>query len=71
MEAKELLAIVDRVGKLAAEEGAGGAAGEGAGTGSMGAGEESLLERMSDETRKRIYELLVGNVEEVAGDEAG
>ena len=70
IEAKDLLAIVDRVGKLSAEESGSGTDASRAATGSEGEGEGSLIGRMSDETRKRIYEVLVGEAEGTEGDAA-
>ena len=59
VEAKDLLAVLERVGKLASGEGVSGSE-----TGRVEEGEEVVLvRRMSDETRKRIYEIVLGDVE--------
>ncbi|GEM_PF-6144661 len=66
VEAKDLLAVLERVGKLASGEG-----GSGNDMGGTGENEEFILvRRMSDETRKRIYEAVLGNDEDAAADAA-
>ena len=64
VEAKDLLAIVDRVGKLA-DEGAGPSR-----NGSAGEVEEVLVGQMSDETRRRLYEIIVGESKGTERNEA-